>query len=64
MAEFAADPYRPDIEHLTPEMNALLLYLSFQITGTEDLPLTAKVLLHYHHAKSPEDTKRPFLVKR
>jgi hypothetical protein len=45
-------------------MSALLLHLSFRIMGTADLPLTAKVLLHYYGADTSAERKRPFLVKR
>src|ERR1700745_2544942 len=42
--EIAGDLHRSYVDDLTPEMEALLLHLSFQILGTADLPLTAKAL--------------------
>jgi hypothetical protein len=45
--EIVDDPNGLDVEDFTPEIGALLLHLSFQITGSADLQLTAKTLLHY-----------------
>jgi hypothetical protein len=61
--EIQDDPHDPDLDDLAPEMSASLLHLSFRIMGTADLPLTAKLLLHYYGADTSKERKRPFLVK-